>query len=166
MSERDVALEWLEPNPPDLRSGRAQDLWLWATCTLYHEHEEGREATYDEVARTRRELIYCVLHSYFEELPEEYQNDDPVAPALQRLVGDALKISRALGWESHRTPVPPRVRTLVYRRDGYACVECSADDITQLTIDHRLPVAAAGANDPDNLRTLCRTCNSRKGARL
>lgn len=55
---------------------------------------------------------------------------------------------------------------MVYRRDGYACVDCGEDDITKLSVDHRIPVDAGGTNDADNLRTLCRRCNSVKGTAL
>jgi 5-methylcytosine-specific restriction endonuclease McrA len=34
------------------------------------------------------------------------------------------------------------------------------------TIDHIIPVSRGGTNDVDNLRLLCRSCNSKKGARL
>lgn len=35
-----------------------------------------------------------------------------------------------------------------------------------LTVDHHVPIALGGGNDRDNLRVLCRSCNSRKGARF
>lgn len=44
--------------------------------------------------------------------------------------------------------------------------QCGADDVTRLAIDHRIPVDLGGSNDPSNLRTLCKACNSSKGARL
>lgn len=53
-------------------------------------------------------------------------------------------------------------REVVLERDGWACVLCGAGD--DLTIDHIFPVAHGGSDAPVNLRVLCRTCNSRKGA--
>lgn len=35
-----------------------------------------------------------------------------------------------------------------------------------LTADHIIPVKLGGKSTPDNLRTLCRTCNSRRGKRV
>ena len=54
-------------------------------------------------------------------------------------------------------------RLAVLRRDGYKCVKCQAD--TWLSIDHIRPQAMGGLGTEDNLQTLCRSCNSRKGAR-
>lgn len=62
---------------------------------------------------------------------------------------------------SARRPVSARVRLNTYQRDGYACVLCGSHD--DLTLDHIIPVAVGGTNDPDNLQTMCRPCNSRKG---
>lgn len=54
-------------------------------------------------------------------------------------------------------------RLHVLSRDGNRCVGCGTKD--DLTIDHILAVKRGGANDIVNLQTLCRSCNSRKGAR-
>lgn len=44
------------------------------------------------------------------------------------------------------------------------CTTCGAT--TDLTADHIQPISRGGHPlHPSNLRTLCRTCNSRKGAR-
>jgi 5-methylcytosine-specific restriction endonuclease McrA len=67
------------------------------------------------------------------------------------------------GWQPRRRTIPPRVRTLVYRRDGYACAECGEDDVRKLTLDHRVPVHMGGSDLADNLITRCRSCNSSKG---
>lgn len=52
----------------------------------------------------------------------------------------------------------------VFARDGYACQECGSRE--ELTVDHIVPVVKGGTNATENLRTLCRTCNTSKGARL
>ncbi|MGD7734137.1 HNH endonuclease [Propionibacteriaceae bacterium G57] len=59
----------------------------------------------------------------------------------------------------------------VMQRDGYQCVACGATD--DLTVDHVKPVdlfteddwAGDLGHDIDQCVTLCRSCNSTKGAR-
>lgn len=51
----------------------------------------------------------------------------------------------------------------VFRRDDYTCRLCGRRG-GPLEVDHIVPVARGGENDPDNLQTLCRGCNRRKGA--
>ena len=98
--------------------------------------------------------------------------DDPAEIAasagysLERVVSLAREVAVDLGWQPKCEIITPRLRTLVYRRDCYACVPCGADDVLRLTIDHRIAVDLGGSNDPSNLRTLCKSCNSAKGARL
>lgn len=60
----------------------------------------------------------------------------------------------------------PRWRTYndpAYRLFGIG-VRCEAcGGIEDLTRDHIKPIARGGTNHHDNLRTLCRSCNSSKG---
>lgn len=55
------------------------------------------------------------------------------------------------------------IRPVVFERDGYTCVYCGATD--DLAADHIYPQSKGGSDDLDNLQTLCRSCNSRKGTR-
>lgn len=47
---------------------------------------------------------------------------------------------------------------------AYHCEDCGDGD--DLTVDHIWPQAKNGTDYAENLRILCRSCNSRKGARL
>jgi hypothetical protein len=61
-----------------------------------------------------------------------------------------------------------RTRPLIFARDGYRCLACGESHgnvENPLEVDHVIPVARGGENDFDNLQTLCRSCNRRKGAR-
>jgi len=52
----------------------------------------------------------------------------------------------------------------VFARDGYQCLHCGSRN--DLTVDHIVPVSRGGSDFLSNLQTLCRPCNSRKGARI
>lgn len=69
-----------------------------------------------------------------------------------------------------REPIPVKVRTFIHQRDegrctfendrGERCVETG-----NLEIDHRIPVAQGGTNEPENLRLLCRAHNNLEAER-
>ena len=63
-----------------------------------------------------------------------------------------------------RLSIPPEVRLAVYSRDGWRCVSCGS--AKRLTLDHIFPWILGGSDTEDNLQTLCRSCNCRKGARV
>jgi hypothetical protein len=67
--------------------------------------------------------------------------------------------------ESPRHGISPGKRWLVLERDGFRCVYCGATAAhARLVIDHRVPVAAGGTDDIDNLATACEPCNLGKGS--
>lgn len=61
-----------------------------------------------------------------------------------------------------RKHIPDSLRRKIYRRDGYQCVRCGSTD--HLSLDHIWPWSLGGKDLEQNLQTLCRSCNSRKGA--
>jgi len=63
-----------------------------------------------------------------------------------------------------RRKIPTALRLAIYERDGHACLECGTSD--DLTLDHIYPWSLGGEDTEENLRTLCRPCNSSKGARI
>lgn len=63
-----------------------------------------------------------------------------------------------------RVPIPLDLRREVYRRDGHRCLACGSR--SPLSLDHIHPWSKGGSDTLDNLQTLCRPCNSRKGARI
>lgn len=63
-----------------------------------------------------------------------------------------------------RRTIPLSTRAMVMERDEYQCVECSATDF--LTLDHIWPYSKGGKDTVENLRVLCRSCNSAKGDRV
>lgn len=65
-------------------------------------------------------------------------------------------------WNGSKWKWPP-TRWAIYHRDGFCCVVCgaSAED-SVLTLDHVHPVERGGSNGPENLITMCLSCNCAK----
>lgn len=67
-----------------------------------------------------------------------------------------------------RQSLPRALREFVVDRDGRFCGICGsfiqADE--PLDIDHVIPVALGGSNEPSNLQAAHAVCNRRKGARV
>jgi hypothetical protein len=64
-----------------------------------------------------------------------------------------------------RKAISAKLRALVLTRDGSRCLMCGArasDLGVTLEVDHVVPVDEGGADDLDNLATLCRRCNRGK----
>jgi len=54
----------------------------------------------------------------------------------------------------------PEVRLYIFKRDNYTCQICGTKE--NPTIDHIIAIYYGGSpDDDDNLRLLCRSCNSR-----
>jgi len=87
---------------------------------------------------------------------------------IRRKRDDILVLSPPIGGRGkpawtvvrNRTHIHPTVRAAVLARDGHRCVLCPATN--DLTLDHIHPWSKGGADTLDNLRTLCRSCNSAK----
>lgn len=62
-----------------------------------------------------------------------------------------------------KAPIPEALRWAVWERDNFTCQHCGTR--RNLSVDHVVPESKGGPTTLDNCRTLCSTCNSRKGAR-
>ncbi|MFC9768982.1 HNH endonuclease [Rhodococcus jostii] len=96
------------------------------------------------------------------------RGDIVVAPIAENCYGGTHLILTIQGkfrfqrWRN-RAPIPKQVRGEVYARDGHMCVACGSTD--DLSLDHIIPWSHGGPDSVDNFQTLCRPCNSKKGAR-
>lgn len=85
---------------------------------------------------------------------------------LRRAERELRASSYALAFipRKYRPVIPAPVRTAVYDRDGWRCRQCGASD--PLSLDHIFPYSRGGTDAMENLQTLCRPCNSSKGAKI
>lgn len=61
--------------------------------------------------------------------------------------------------------VSQRLRFEILRRDNHACRSCGrTPPEVRLHVDHVVPVALGGGDDPANLQTLCSDCNKGKSS--
>lgn len=56
------------------------------------------------------------------------------------------------------------LRIAVLERDAYRCKHCGTH--LNLTIDHIHPEVKGGKTELENLQTLCKSCNSKKGTKI
>ena len=71
--------------------------------------------------------------------------------------------ARNVSIPAKRRGIDPNIRWAVFERDRYQCLMCGSR--RDLTLDHIKHFSRGGPDTYDNLRTLCRTCNSRRGNR-
>lgn len=82
---------------------------------------------------------------------------------FHRLVNKALDAAYPISrWGNGKSKIYHVLRRKVLERDKYRCVECGTH--IDLSIDHIHPESKGGGLAMDNLQTLCRSCNIRKGA--
>jgi 5-methylcytosine-specific restriction endonuclease McrA len=74
----------------------------------------------------------------------------------------ATRRARQLKAEGDYTPAD--VAKLRAEQDD-RCVYCRVDLARKGHVDHIIPLSKGGSNWPSNLQLLCRSCNSKKGAK-
>lgn len=70
------------------------------------------------------------------------------------------------GSKRKRKSLSKSLRFEVLKRDGFRCLYCGSTPLqSALRVDHVVPVAEGGGDEPSNLITSCFDCNSGKAAR-
>lgn len=70
-------------------------------------------------------------------------------------------LAKAILRKSQRQ-IESSVQWRVFKRDGYACRYCGADNVP-LTVDHLVLWESGGPSTPDNLLASCKKCNKTRG---
>jgi hypothetical protein len=109
----------------------------------------------------------------YEKVEGGYRLYDPISDLLMLAIEPEELVE---GWmtflASHVRPRQTKgwgkLRFQILERDGFRCRICGIhrDEGVSLHVDHILPVMIAGDNHPDNLRTLCGTCNASRAGNL
>lgn len=91
--------------------------------------------------------------------------DDALRFLIAELQGRRDELPPRPSWRPayQKQPIPRALAKEVFERDAYRCVRCGSWH--DLSVDHIHPESKGGTLAPDNLQTLCRSCNSSKGAR-
>lgn len=67
-------------------------------------------------------------------------------------------------YEYQKITIPGKLRQKIWERDNFTCQECGSKE--NLSTDHIKPESKGGTLNPNNLRTLCKDCNSKKGDKV
>lgn len=123
-----------------------------------------------ELEQAVEDSIRAAVSAAFVRWPGTY-GLDMIAVVAERLAREIAPeaFAREEEWraESRRkakAKIPGQLRTQVFERDEYRCVDCGTHK--DLTIDHVIPESAGGPTEFDNLATRCRSCNSSKGTKV
>jgi hypothetical protein len=123
---------------------------------------EREDAAYEAVKRLSKEIAEAAA-------PIAHQGDGNCGAVLE-IVFSALKDQGIYQDEAStkkniytKERIKPSLRTAVFERDAYRCVQCG--DYHDLQADHIHPESKGGEMTLDNLQTLCKKCNVKKGAR-
>ncbi len=90
------------------------------------------------------------------------EKGDGQCGALLKIMQEVLEIRTDAEQKVYqKKAIPNKLRTAVFERDMYRCVRCGSHK--QLCADHIVPEVKGGDATMDNLQTLCRPCNTKKG---
>ena len=120
-------------------------------CARKRAHYEANRENYHANARAYRESnpekIYAIQKAFRERNPEKHRAARGKRRALYAgAAGQASAEQRAARWDYY----------------GGCCYICGKD---AEAMDHVIPLARGGSNWPANLRPICGSCNSTKGAK-
>ncbi len=65
--------------------------------------------------------------------------------------------------KNNKKTISETLKWMVLERDNFTCKHCGSRKF--LSIDHVIPESKGGETKIENLQTLCRSCNSKKGAK-
>lgn len=115
----------------------------WDPAEVEPEEEDGNSWAFEIQFSAHNPSFYCQTNG----------DPAPIGPSSKRVEKQPYA----------KKPIHAKLRWAVFRRDGYRCVLCGCDE--DPTADHIVAEVNGGKATISNLQTLCRPCNSKKGAR-
>lgn len=116
--------------------------------------------------------LSCIFRKY---LVIQSQNNAQIKIFFEDILEDSIiptdfveepgvKIEKHKLNKINRSPISPKLRFDVFRRDKFVCQYCGAcgPDV-ELEVDHIIPVSRGGTDEMSNLKTACFNCNRGKG---
>ena len=136
---------------------------LDAVATRFISRDLGPKVIQDELRCEfeRKDRFWRALFPRFEQFQSYHSACQ--ARLLTEGQGNELVVTPQLGNVPTFLEPDEDVKEQVRRRDGDCCLACGATRYLQ--VDHILPAYRGGPGQMDNLQTLCKICNSRKGTR-
>ena len=117
--------------------------------------EERAITIFTEFVGNNADLLRAVAHL----------GDGRCGALLQIMQDKLLSPETASSSEKYKkATIPASLRKKIFERDAYRCVKC--EGWQDLTLDHIHPESLGGPTEESNLQTMCRSCNSKKGARV
>lgn len=118
----------------------------------------------NSLATTREMEVYCDIIGARTPWPQS-----ELSCSHHRYIAGTIAYQKRIAQYESRRALSKRyiaksdVRERIFSRDSHSCCNCGISK--DLTIDHICAVVNGGDDSDDNLQTLCRSCNSKKGAR-
>lgn len=115
----------------------------------------------DQAIAAGREIDVQTLNMDRDQWAQFLRQTDLLEVEVIAAAGEGGKLAKAIMRKSARQ-INQHVSWAVYRRDGFMCRYCGADDVP-LTVDHLVTWEGGGPSIENNLVTADKTCNKTRG---
>jgi len=142
--------------------------WLIGERVRSHSHELDRI-----LSKASGVIVPSVFHVLFSDRAFLTQFQTRVAELTKKLKqSDYPALLAADGLFKRPTYLPTWLKAGIFHRDHGRCQHCWRDltglgePVNDLHLDHIIPLAKSGTNDPTNFQLSCGTCNLTKGKKI